>query len=255
MKRLFWDIETSPNIVLSWRVGYKINIDNANILKERAIICIGYKWEHENQPRILTWDKEQSDKEMVKKFYAIAKEADELVAHNGDSFDMPWFKTRCMFHGIHSFPQVKTIDTLQWARRGLYFNSNKLDYIAQYLGIGAKIKTEFGLWKEICLNRCSKSLKRMSDYCKQDVVLLEKVWQRLSMYNAPKSHNGVIIGGMNWTCPRCGGDNVKSEGSKISALGVVQKQMRCNSCFGYYRISYKAYEMYQARKKKDNGNQ
>lgn len=250
MKRLFWDIETSPNIVMSWRVGYKINLDNDNILKERSIICIGYKWEHEKTPHILTWDSKQNDAEMVKKFYRIAAQADELVAHNGDSFDLPWFKTRCIFHGIHSFPQVKTIDTLQWARRGLYFNSNKLDYIARYLGIGAKLKTEFGLWKEICLNKCSKSLDRMAEYCMRDVVLLEKVWQRLSMYNSPKTHRGVMIGGMNWHCPRCGGDKVKSDGGRVTALGTVSRRMQCKSCFGYYQISQKTFDIYQESKKK-----
>ena len=33
IKRLFWDIETSPNVVLSWRIGYKINLDHDNILQ------------------------------------------------------------------------------------------------------------------------------------------------------------------------------------------------------------------------------
>ena len=44
-KRLFFDIETSPNIGFFWSSGYKINIPFENILKERAIICIAYKYQ------------------------------------------------------------------------------------------------------------------------------------------------------------------------------------------------------------------
>ena len=43
IKRLFWDIETSPGLDYSWRCGYKINISSDNIVREPAIICISYK--------------------------------------------------------------------------------------------------------------------------------------------------------------------------------------------------------------------
>ena len=37
---LIYDIETSYNIVKSWRVGYQLNINPSDILSERKIICI-----------------------------------------------------------------------------------------------------------------------------------------------------------------------------------------------------------------------
>jgi hypothetical protein len=43
IKRLFFDIETSPNIGYFWRAGYKLNIGHENIIEERKIICISYK--------------------------------------------------------------------------------------------------------------------------------------------------------------------------------------------------------------------
>jgi hypothetical protein len=39
-KRLFYDIETSPNIGFFWSSSYKANIPHDNIIKERAVICI-----------------------------------------------------------------------------------------------------------------------------------------------------------------------------------------------------------------------
>ena len=39
-KRLFYDIETSYNIVKSWRIGFNINLNMEDIIQERAIITI-----------------------------------------------------------------------------------------------------------------------------------------------------------------------------------------------------------------------
>jgi hypothetical protein len=55
-KRLFFDIETSPNIGFFWQSGYKLNISYNNIITERAIICICYKWEGDEKLYSLNWD-------------------------------------------------------------------------------------------------------------------------------------------------------------------------------------------------------
>jgi DNA polymerase elongation subunit (family B) len=241
MKRLFMDIETSPNVVLSWRIGYKINLEHSNILKERAIICIGYKWEGEKEVYALHWDENQNDKKMLEDFLKIANDADEIVMHNGDKFDLPWFKTRCIFHGLTPLPSYKTVDTLQWARRKFYFNSNKLDYIAKFLGLEGKIKTEYNLWKEIVLNKSSASMKLMLDYCKKDVCLLESVWKRLSLVVSHKTHVGVLNGSEKWACPHCGSKNVKLHKVKVTASGTTQFEMKCEKCSAYYTISKSDY--------------
>jgi hypothetical protein len=68
IKRLFFDIETSPNIGLFWTAGYKQTISPDNIIKERAIICICYKWAGEKEVYSLTWDSKQDDKKILEKF-------------------------------------------------------------------------------------------------------------------------------------------------------------------------------------------
>jgi DNA polymerase elongation subunit (family B) len=47
----------------------------------------------------LTWDKKQSDKAMIKAFLKVMAQADEIVAHNGDKFDLKWLRTRALLHG------------------------------------------------------------------------------------------------------------------------------------------------------------
>jgi predicted PolB exonuclease-like 3'-5' exonuclease len=257
MKRLFLDIETSPNLVLSWRTGYKINIDSENIIKERAIICVCYKWENEKTVKFIKWDKNQNDKKIIEQIIPVLDEADELVGHNIEAFDLAWIKTRAIYYGIITSPHYKCIDTLLFARKRLYFNSNKLEYLARYLGVGGKIKTEFNLWKRITLENHKPSLDKMVIYCKMDVLLLERVYHRLQNHMVMQTHAGVLNGLSKWTCPKCSSSVVHTAKTRITAQGTVKKQMACNKCGHTYTISqtvWNGYNNLTLKKKKRKFN-
>jgi uncharacterized protein YprB with RNaseH-like and TPR domain len=242
IKRLFFDIETSPNIGLFWTAGFKLNITPDSIIKERAIICICYKWAGEDKVYSLQWDKDQNDKTLLEKFITLANEADELVGHNGDRFDLPWIRTRCLYHRIPVFPNYSTLDTLKSARSKFKFNSNKLDYIAKFLGIGAKTHTGYDLWKKVVLDKDKESLEYMIEYCKNDVILLEDVYNEMATYIPAKTHHGVAAGGEKYSCPECGGDNMRFSQKRYSALGTPRIQLQCTDCHKYHTVSDKIYK-------------
>jgi DNA polymerase elongation subunit (family B) len=233
-KRLYFDIEVSPNIGLFWEAGYKKNIDHSNIIKERAIICICYKWEGEKEVHSLHWDAKQSDKKLLEQFIKVANTAQELVGHNGDRYDLAFVRTRCLFHGIHMFPNYVTIDTLKISRSKFKFNSNKLDYIAQFLGMGSKIKTEFGMWKDILLNKDNEAMDKMIKYCKMDVILLEKVHNQLATHILPKVNYAIINGGDRGSCPECGSNDLVRSMPRISATGVKKITYNCKNCHKFH---------------------
>lgn len=237
LKRLFLDIETSFNIVASWRIGYKINLSPENILKERAIVCVCYKWEGDRKVHSIEWDRNMDDRAMLQALLPILNSADEIVMQNGDRFDLPWIKTRCIFHRLPTYPDYKTIDTLQWAKRNFLFNSNRLDYIAQFLGGKGKLHTKFDWWKEIVWKNNRTMLAKMVAYCKRDVVELESVYHKLAAHVAPKSHVGVMHGLKNWSCPHCGSEDVAGNGSRWTAMGVKQHRFQCRSCHRNYRVN------------------
>lgn len=178
---LYFDIETSPNLVFSWSVGRKINIDYDNIVQERAIICICYKWEGEKEVHSLQWDK-GNDEKMIKKFAEIINSADIIVGQNSDQFDIKWLRTRCLYHGIHLKSKFQSVDTLKLAKAGFRFNSNRLDYMGKFLGLGGKNFTTFNLWKMITLENSKEAMDTMIDYCKKDVILLEEVYNKLKPF-------------------------------------------------------------------------
>lgn len=245
-KRLFFDIETSPLVVYSWNVGNKIRLTPDNIIEERAIICISYKWEHEEEVHTLTWNSSKSDKGMLKKFVAVMEQADEVVAHNGDGFDIPWIRGRCLIHGIKVPPTIDSIDTLKLARRLFRLPSNKLDYLAQLLFKDKKLSTGgFSLWKDVCGNNrkeAMEALETMAEYCEKDVILLEKVFHRINPY-APNKINYAMKSGLSVIhCPECSSNKTYCSKTRVSAAGIKRRQMNCKSCGKYFTIADSKYQ-------------
>jgi DNA polymerase elongation subunit (family B) len=239
LKRLFFDIETSPNLVFSWNVGHECRIDYDNIVEERAIITICYKWEGNPKVYKLTWDKNKCDKQMLKDFIKVMHEADQIIGHNSIAFDTRWVRTRCLYHNILMMPEFTQLDTLKASRSNFRFNSNRLDYITKYLGIARKKDTGgFSLWKD-CMAGSKKALDKMVKYCQNDVVILERVFKRLNPYIPSKIHVGVLQGKPKHSCPDCGSTHTQRRGTSITASGGKKQRYQCQkpSCGKYYSIN------------------
>lgn len=236
LKRLYFDIETSPNIGFFWQSGYKLVIPPANIIKERAIICVCWKWEGEKEIHSLEW-KKGDDKKLLIDFMKVMNKADEVVGQNSDNFDIKWVRTRCLFHGIEAMPTYNSIDTYKLAKKYFRFNSNKLDYMASFLGFGNKIHTGYDLWKDIVLRNDPIAMKKMVKYCKHDVLLLEQIHQKMKGYVKDKTHMGVLIGGIKTDCPQCGSENTQSRGYHITAAGTKYRKCQCQDCGKWSQVS------------------
>jgi len=251
-KRLFYDIEVSPDIGFFWGSGSKIFISPDNIIKERAVICICWKWEGLDEVNSLEWS-DWDDSNMLEMFMDIALQADELVAHNGDNFDEKWIRTRCLLHGIEMPPKLVSFDTLKAARKHFRFNSNKLDYIAKLLGVGQKISTSFDMWKDICLGTesASDAMDAMVEYCKMDVLVLEQVYKKLIQYSEPKTNVGAHEGFGRYSCPRCGSDDISHWQVRSTKAGMKKHSMKCRSCKGFYQISNRVYLDFLEDKQKE----
>jgi len=243
IKRLFFDIETSPNIGLFWRTGWKNTNAPAHIIEERKIICISYKWSYEDKVQTITWDKNQCDKKMLEKFTKVMLKADEVVAHNGDRFDEKWIRTRCLFHRIPALPKYKSLDTLKKVKRHFNFQSNTLAYIANFVGVEAK-GDPGGLdtWKAIMFEKCPEAMARMVEYCEKDVRVLEEVYSAINSYIYNNTNFAVLKGGYKHDCPECGSPKVKLVKDQSTTAGTIHKIMECTSCEKNYKINAKTYK-------------
>ena len=225
-KILIYDLETSPNIGYFWRAGFKQNIGFNQILKERAIICVSYKWLGEDTVYNITWDKNQDDKFLLEQFVEVLNEADLIVAHNGDNFDLKWLKTRALFHRIPTLPRYKQFDTLKIAKSKLYLNSNRLDYISKFLGFEGKIQTTPDLWDKVVMKNDREALKDMIEYCDEDVRQLEKVYNEFKYLDNPSFHAGVLNNEIKQTSPITGTFNIEHVKTVTTNTGTVKHIMR-----------------------------
>ena len=246
-KRLFYDIETSYNIVKAWRIGYNINLNMEDIIQERAIITIAYKWEGEEDVTVLSWDK-GCDKKIIEDFVKVMSEADELVGHNVDRYDTKFIMARALKHNIPVLPKYQSTDTLKLAKKHFMLNSNKLDYIAQYLGIGHKTKHRgMEMWDDIILRNDPKALEEMIEYNVQDVFLTEQVYHKLMEYSLPKVNHASKQTGDKHTCPQCGSNHAELHKTYISSSGTKTRLMNCLNCSTNFTINNTNYTKFYER--------
>ena len=251
-KRLFYDIETSYNLVKSWRIGYNLNINMNDIIQERAIITVAYKWAGEEEVTVLSWDN-GCDKKLIEQFMPVLAEADELVGHNVDRYDTKFITTRALKHGIKALPKYQSTDTLKLAKRHFMFNSNKLDYIAQFLEIGHKTKHRgLDMWDDIILRNDKKALEEMIEYNIQDVYLTEEVYNKLMEYSIPKINHQVLTGEMKGKCgcPECGSKKATLVKTYATGAGAKSRLMNCDSCETNYTLSESKYKKEYGEKNK-----
>jgi len=249
IKRLFFDIETTYQTAIGiWR-PWQQTIRPDQLRGEKKIICISYKWQFEDEVHTLKWDSKQDDKKLVEKFIKILGEADEIVAHNGDRFDMKEVRTRAIKHGLLMYPHYRTNDTLKKARKYFNFQSNKLDYIGEFLKIGRKLDHEgMDLWTKTMAGD-KEATQRMIDYCEQDVILLEDAFVKFAPYVDHNTNFAVLKGGAKWQCPECASDNVELHHTDTTPKGWIHRWMRCDCCHKQYKISNKSYMKFLTREK------
>lgn len=237
-KILIFDIETAPILALVWRV-WQENVGIEQIEREWFCISWSAKWLYDSKVMgdVLTPKeiKEEDDERIVKGLWELFNEADIVIAHNGEQFDVPRINTRFILWGLNPPSPYRIIDTVKIARKYFAFSHNKLDYLASQFGIGHKMDTDFKLWKK-CLLGDKKSLTKMLKYNKKDVLLLEEVYLRLRGWSHSHPNLNVYMDGTH--CPYCGSDKLKPNG-KYATQTNTYKAFICGDCKGISRQTSK----------------
>lgn len=169
--------------------------------------------------------KNKDDKRVVKSLWELMDEADIIIAHNLDNFDLKKINTRFLKHNLPHPSYYRKIDTLKVARQNFKISSNKLDYICKFLGLDRKMQTGgFDLWVR-CYNGDKEALKTMDKYCRKDVKILEEVYLELRPYIKNHPHITLVDG----SCPNCGSKDLK-EISPYKTQRYEYPAYRCRNC-------------------------
>lgn len=226
-KILHLDIETAPNKVYAWGLwGQDIGINQ--IIEAGYTMCWAAKW-HGKAGIMFSSIFEDGEEVMLRKMYDLLESADIVCHYNGTKFDMPTLNKEFVLHGWEPPSSYKEIDLLRTARSRFKFPSNKLDYIAQALGLGGKIKhMGMDLWTA-CMDDDPKAWSLMKRYNKQDVALLEKLYLELRPWIKSHPNMALYKSTENPSCPSCGSEDVKKNGVEHTRAGTYQRY-KCNSC-------------------------
>jgi ribosomal protein S27AE len=113
------------------------------------------------------------------------------------------------------------------------FPSNKLDYVAQTLGVGSKVKhSGFDLWLK-CMDGDETAWKEMKRYQIQDVNLLVDLYQILLPWISNHPSYAIIDNKPN-TCVNCGEDKLIARGLAHTNTASYQRYV-CKSCGKWQR--------------------
>lgn len=177
MRTLFLDIETTPMQVYAWGL-WDQNISIDQIIKSTEMLCFGARWLGEKKV-IFKSAHHDGKEEMLKELHKLMDEADVLVGWNSAGFDHKHINREFLENKMLPPSPTKDLDLMSITKANFLFPSNKLDYVAQKLEVGAKVKhSGFKLWLD-CMAGDKKAWKNMKEYQIQDVNLLVDLYDIL----------------------------------------------------------------------------
>lgn len=234
-KILLFDIETAPSLGWVWE-KWETNV--LDFKEEWYLLCFAAKWLNGKMLTHALPDFKgykpgsENDELLVRELWKLFDEADILIAHNGDHFDIRKANARFAYYKLPPPSPYKTIDTLKVAKRFFNFTSNKLDDLGKHLGYGRKlVHTGFNLWQG-CMKGDLKAWKHMVRYNKRDVELLEEIYLHFRPWITQHPNVGAFIA--DTVCPKCGSKNLQPRGFAINTTTKYQRY-KCRDCGGWSR--------------------
>ncbi len=230
MKILLLDIETAPNVAHVWGL-FQQNVGLPQIIASGYTLCWAAKWY--DKPGIMFDSLYKTKKrKMLKGIHSLLDEAEAVVHYNGTRFDVPTLNKEFIIEGMKPPSPSRPIDLLQTARRKFRFTSNKLDYVAQVLGEGHKVRHKgHELWID-CMADKPEAWATMERYNKHDVALLERVYKKMLPWIINHPNHGAYDETL--VCTNCGGDKYQARGYRVTRT-LRYRQFQCQDCGAWFR--------------------
>lgn len=236
-KVLFLDIETAPIIAYVWG-RWKQNIAVNQIHTDWHVLSWAAKWRGSSE--ILYMDQRKSrniedDAKIMKSMHALIDSADVIVTQNGDHFDLRKLNARFILNGLKPPSPYKSFDTKKVAQERFGFTACSLEYLGERVCGIKKDKHEkfqgMDLWKE-CLKGNVAAWREMEKYNKQDVVVLEALFEKLSPWDS-RINMSLYTHGKDHVC-RCGSRDHQARGYAFTVQGRFHRY-QCKRCGAWTR--------------------
>ena len=124
------------------------------------------------------------EKALLETLNSELEQYDGVVTYFGSRFDIPFIRTRSLYHGLKPLSKKKSLDLYFTVKRVTNPSSRRLERINDILRISepdaSPDKTRLGMseWNGVVFNRDSKMLDYIIEHCIADVKILENaVWR------------------------------------------------------------------------------
>lgn len=230
MKVLLVDIETAPNTAYCWGL-WDQNIQHDQLVQSGYILCWAAKFLGSDTVHFAS--RQHTDAPtMLSGIHKLLDAADVVIHYFGSKFDIPTLNKEFVKYHFGPPSPYKQVDLKLVAGRAFRFESNKLDYVAQFLGLGAKVKHRgFQLWVR-CMHGDPEAWAEMETYNRGDVTLLEKLYVRLLPWIERHPNAAAYTG--RACCPRCQSTRIQKRGTAVAQTRRYARY-QCQACAGWFR--------------------
>lgn len=236
-KILTLDIETAPIQANVWSL-WKQNVGLNQIDQDWAILSYAAKWADSNEVEYrdtFAQRNQRDDRQLCKGLWKLLDKADIVIGQNHERFDIKKINARLIFHGLGPYSPIRTVDTMQVAKRTFGFTSKKLEYMTEALCRKYK-KLKHGrfpgyeLWAQY-LARNAEARVEMREYNIQDVRATEELYFIMRPWIKGHPNVNLYTKGRvaEVACPNCGSTNLHRKGYRYTQLGKYPRY-RCMEC-------------------------
>lgn len=169
---------------------------------------------------------------MLGKIHRMLDRADAVVHYNGQKFDIPTLNKEFVKYKYKPPSSYYQIDLMQVCKKVFRFESNKLDYVCQFLGLGEKVRhAGQELWTN-CMAGKDDAWKQMREYNERDTELLESLYRKLLPWIDNHPNHGAFEDAP--CCPNCGSSHFVHQGYRVTAA-FKYPRLQCQDCGKWFR--------------------
>jgi hypothetical protein len=227
------DIETAPTIAYVWGL-WKVNVGINQIIQPTFMISWSAKWLGEKKVHYRGLGelgraiKPEDEKRLLPSLHKLLNEADLVVTHNGNNFDLKHIDAAFLRAGMQPTLPYRSVDTLREVKVRFKFLSNRLDYLLTTLSLSEKMENEgFELWSK-CMAGQRTAWRTMERYNKKDVTILEELYLRLRPFMKNHPNLAVYEDGEEMVCV-CGSKEFRNKGYYYTNLSKFTRH-QCKKC-------------------------
>lgn len=223
-------------------------IDPKYILHDWYITCAAWAWLDNEKQKIgpvrtvavndfKTYKKNfRDDRGVVEKLHEVISQADLIVGHNSDAFDIKKINEKIVKYELPPIEMPPTVDTLKANKKYRKSSSNSLAHLARSLDVPTKIELPSSvMWAAD--DGCEKSLKKLIKYNKGDIIAGANVYFRLLPYikNHPNlakvinKQGRLTVNNDVMACGSCGSSDIIKNGWRPTKQGSRQR-WSCHKC-------------------------